>query len=265
MDVSTPAAASRPEPAEKAKPEPTEKTSKSGKTAPAKAAEAPAAETGPAEADDWFVETTEQLEAKHARLSVYHFQEEKERSLFPYVLGALVVLLAAGLLIYRATSDDAPAAPDAAPVVTNVGGPPPDAARPAPDAARPVADAAVPERDPDVGKAAQPDAAAAAADHRRSREALAGRPGRPPLRWRRRRHRAGGRPAGRRSGQRHGARGRGEGPRRPAGREPRAGQGGGFDEARIAARQPSSSSRATPRRSLSSPPSIARTSRPLTP
>jgi len=54
---------------------------------------------------DWFVETTEQLEAQHARLSVYHFQEEKERNLFPYVLGVLLLLFGVGFAVFGGDDD----------------------------------------------------------------------------------------------------------------------------------------------------------------
>ena len=54
---------------------------------------------------DWFVESTEQLEAQHARLSVYHFHEEPDRNLFPYVLGGLIVVLAVGFAVLWPAAD----------------------------------------------------------------------------------------------------------------------------------------------------------------
>ena len=61
-------------------------------------------------ADDWFVETTDQLEAKHAQLTEYHFHQEPDRNLFPYVMAVLAVLIGGTVWYIYPKSTDAPAA-----------------------------------------------------------------------------------------------------------------------------------------------------------
>jgi hypothetical protein len=76
--------------------------------------------------DYWFVEGDQQLEEKHGSVTDYHMQGEKDRSIFPLVIGGLAVVVGAAFMYMRNTTPEAPAGvPDAGVAVASA---PPTAA-----------------------------------------------------------------------------------------------------------------------------------------
>jgi hypothetical protein len=109
--------------------------------------------------DYWFVEGDQQLEEKH--VTDYHMQGEKDRSIFPLVIGGLAVVVGAAFLYMRNTAPETPAhVPDAA--VAEAPSPPTSAPTAAPTVAPPTPPTALATAAPAPDPAALEKAARAA-------------------------------------------------------------------------------------------------------